>query len=685
VTIKSSESIDNLVAGFSSGDTYINPVHNRPFPDPFVLKFCGEYFAYCTGIWQDGRCFGILHSLDLVHWEELAGAMDPLPGAYTEYWAPEVSYRQGKFLLYFSVGDGVKMQIRVATATAPAGPFVDCGRKLSSEDFAIDAHMFQDDDGTCYLFYATDFLDRSHIGTGTVVDRLIDPFTLAGTPHPVSLPRFDWQVFDPQRHEKGGVRWHTIEGPFVLTHKGKYYQMFSAGNWKNLTYGVSFALSDSIATDQEWTQIEHDDRAPLILRTIPGSVVGPGHNSAIRGPDNRQMFCIYHRWADDASGRVLAIDRLDWSGERLTVLGPTTTAQPTPIRPVIECLSEERALNLNEPWSCNGGNWLVHGTTVTQELCAVAEARCRAVMSCFLVEVTLRGIQASGPELTGPSKRGAFGIRLFHEQLTFLAFSIIPGIPEAVINLTLSNGEYERQHLPLSPSSEPTTFHLLRIEINHQLVKITLDDTAARWEGQVTMAPDGIALFTDNTAAAFAGFSLTPGWEDLFMESCEPEKIGWEAATGQQHKWVIENKQLCQSDPNARHAVIAKNGEAGAYELVVNAVLQRIGDEPGCYGFQPALTAGGEGPLITVELKCEGPFLCIQDVVDGHRYLPLPSHFNPFIYQQLRFAKEGTRLSIQWEETPLASIEVPAQANRIGLYCDRAIVAFDMVRFTLRH
>jgi arabinan endo-1,5-alpha-L-arabinosidase len=188
--------------------TYRNPVTSIPSADPFVLKHAGEYWAYVTGEWQDGRCFGILHSKDLVNWEARAGALAPLqPPAgeqYTCYWAPEVSYDNGIFYLYYSVGDEEHMHIRAATSTEPDGPFIDSGHRLTSEQFAIDAHVFTDADGDRYLFYAADFLDHTHIGTGIVADRMLDAFHLAGSPQPVARARFDWQVYDPNRAEKGG-------------------------------------------------------------------------------------------------------------------------------------------------------------------------------------------------------------------------------------------------------------------------------------------------------------------------------------------------------------------------------------------------------------------------------------------------------------------------------------------------
>jgi hypothetical protein len=155
---------------------------------------------------------------------------------------------------------------------------------------------------------------------------------LAGDPKPVTRARYDWQVYDPARKEKGGVRWHTVEGPFVLKRKGTYYEMFSGGNWQNISYGVSFAVSDTIQNADEWLQYSDGETTFPLIRTIPEKVIGPGHNSVIRGPNNRELYCVYHRWVDD--NRVLAIDRMDFGGgDRMFISGPTHTPQPAPYQP----------------------------------------------------------------------------------------------------------------------------------------------------------------------------------------------------------------------------------------------------------------------------------------------------------------------------------------------------------------
>src|SRR5688572_6554768 len=156
--------------------------------------------------------------------------------------------------MYFSCGNETLMEIRVAVSDRPDRGFLDSGYRLTSEEFAIDAHVFADDDGQRYMFYATDFLTHTHIGTGTVVDRMLSMYELEGKPRPVSRAAYDWQVYDPQRIEKGGVRWHTVEGPTVFKYKRKYFEMFSGGNWQNSSYGVGYATADALDRPDEWEQ-----------------------------------------------------------------------------------------------------------------------------------------------------------------------------------------------------------------------------------------------------------------------------------------------------------------------------------------------------------------------------------------------------------------------------------------------
>ena len=395
--------------------------------------------------------------------------MEPLPGSFPCYWAPEVMYENGRFYLYYSVGDEVNMHIRVATAVHPAGLFTDQGIRYTQEPFAIDALVFIDDDGIRYLFYATDFLEHRRIGTGTVMDRMRSPFSLAGQPQPVTRARFDWQIFDPQRAEKGGVCWHTIEGSFVLKRKGIYYQMFSGGNWQNPSYGVGYALTRNLATTEEWQQMCDGEQVLPILRTLPGQVTGPGHNSVVRGPDNRQLFCVYHRWGN-GSGRQMAIDPLDFAGERMLVMGPSHTPRRQPTPPTFADYFDGDRLD-----EC----WQVRGQWKVQDGAAVAfgDSGETAVLTydvqnaTFLAEVNLRAVAGLD---------GTYGLNLLSGETNVLRFHFGP--KQDLVILIWQNGTaWTARPLTMPPGFDFTAYHLLRVAVNGRHVSVCLDFGRRRW------------------------------------------------------------------------------------------------------------------------------------------------------------------------------------------------------------
>ena len=431
---------------------YLNPVYSKSFPDPFVLKLGGDYYAYCTGFASDGTVFGVLHSRDLVSWTEVGGAMEPLENSPPYYWAPEVTYDNGKFYLYYSVGNEVLMELRVAVSERPDGGFVDSGRRLTREDFAIDAHVFIDDDETRYLFYATDFLEHTHIGTGTVVDRMIDRFTLEGDPRPVTRAKYDWQVYDPNRKEKGGVRWHTVEGPAVLKRKGLYYQMFSGGNWQNTTYGVSFAVTEDLGAGEEWHQFSDGENVLPILRTLPDRVVGPGHNSVVRGPNNRDLYCVYHRWSGDE--RVMAIDRMDFSGERIFIVGASDTPQPAPFEPTIK----EKFDGVEKPADfLTTGSWTFTGDGAVSAGQARSKMRLRHAPESFLCEFVWAVAKP-------PNPTGEFGIA-FESSSGLAKFSICPHTNAAT---WARHGPDRSETFQLPADFDMTAEHVIRVEADHR-------------------------------------------------------------------------------------------------------------------------------------------------------------------------------------------------------------------------
>ena len=317
---------------FDRKTTYTNPVYPGTFADPFVLRHENGYTAFGTAPAVDGRPFPTLQSDDLVHWTPGPGALIPPEGFEGgDFWAPEVAYRDGRFLMVYSVGgeNHVGHGLRVATSERPEGPYRDAGRPLldpAKAPFAIDAHPFLDADGRWHLFYARDLLDSDRPGTSLVVAPWDDPFRLPDEFHVVARAAHDWQLYQRDRpmpqYDARLFEWHTLEGPFVVPHDGKLVLLYSGGNFGDETYGVDFLVADSVYGEYRDT---NDGTGARVLRTVAGRVIGPGHNSVVKGPDG-QDWMVYHAWDLEGHGRHLCVDPLDWTEDGPRCV-PTWTPQ----------------------------------------------------------------------------------------------------------------------------------------------------------------------------------------------------------------------------------------------------------------------------------------------------------------------------------------------------------------------
>ncbi|HWH37782.1 MAG TPA: glycoside hydrolase family 43 protein [Candidatus Limnocylindrales bacterium] len=315
---------------------FTNPVHDGYFADPFVLRHGDIFYAYGTNaVGSADRAFEVLRSRDLVSWSSLGRALPAVDGlAARDHWAPEVCERDGTFYMYFSAGiEDRAHHIRLALADRPEGPFRYEGVVLTPDErFAIDASPFRDDDGRWYLYYARDRLEGDRAGTSLVVDELVEMDRLAGKPVTVLLPSADWQIFRRQRLMYGAVYdWHTLEGPFVVKRLGRYWCFYSGGAWTSEGYGVSYAVADSPLGPFA----EPPADGPTVLRTRPGELIGPGHNSVVVGPDGAD-YIVYHAWDPRHRARRMCVDRLEWTTDGPRTLGPTTSPQPVPLQHAVE-------------------------------------------------------------------------------------------------------------------------------------------------------------------------------------------------------------------------------------------------------------------------------------------------------------------------------------------------------------
>ncbi|PKK98019.1 MAG: glycosidase [Tenericutes bacterium HGW-Tenericutes-2] len=296
-----------------------NPIGITNIGDPFVLKHDNMYYLYATSFIDGFNCYT---STDLMNWSKPVQVYKKSERSfgYKDFWAPEVIFQNNHFIMHYSArwSKNHSLRIGVAISSSPLGPFVDVydQEPMFDDHYAvIDGHVFIDDDGKKYFYYNRDCSEyiynenhESHIYVAemdeTYTKRITSPILIAKPEQPWELKTGDW-------------RWN--EGAFVFKRKDLYYLMFSSGFYASETYSIGYAISKNPLGP--FMKAKENP----ILKTIPGKVSGPGHNSVIVGPDN-QLYCIYHVHTfinEPSQNRQVFIDKISFNNDKLVIEGPT--------------------------------------------------------------------------------------------------------------------------------------------------------------------------------------------------------------------------------------------------------------------------------------------------------------------------------------------------------------------------
>ena len=228
-----------------SKDRSGSPVYDGDFPDPFVLVTGDRFFAYGT---QTGDMnLQVMESADLASWEHRGEALPELPSwaGRGHTWAPAVLQRGSRgsggvpqekvYVLYYTVRYEAagRQAISVATASDPAGPFVDRSAEpmIFQEDHAgsIDPSPFVDGDGAAYLLWKGD--DNAVDRPASLWGAPLRPDGLALAGQPTELLRYDCAWEEP-----------LVEAPCLArVGDGAYVLFYSGGWWESDTYAIGYA------------------------------------------------------------------------------------------------------------------------------------------------------------------------------------------------------------------------------------------------------------------------------------------------------------------------------------------------------------------------------------------------------------------------------------------------------------
>lgn len=279
--------------------------------DPYVMRWNGEYYLYVsTKNFQKG--YRLWKSRDLIHYEylgehKLTGA-DGNDDAHHTAYAPEVYYWNGDFYMYSSP-DGKGHYIYKSDNGRPDGNFVAVTENIG---LSIDGSVFIDDDEKMYFYSAGEGYIRGY--------EMTDPeHIVSSTETELNTPLQRW-----------------TEGPYVLKRDGIYYITYTGNHVKSKGYRVDYSYS----TEGPLTDYIYPSNNSVLLDSM-GDQNGLGHSSTVMGPDLDSYWIAYHN-LDSASGpiRSFNINRLTFSGTRMSAYGPTEKGAQVPAMPAFYVLAD---------------------------------------------------------------------------------------------------------------------------------------------------------------------------------------------------------------------------------------------------------------------------------------------------------------------------------------------------------
>lgn len=314
------------------GSSANDPERRIGVHDPVMIRQDSTYYLFHTG-WGIAVC----SSTDMKNWkrekpvftEPPQWAVEAVATFRGHIWAPDISYHNGQYYLYYSVSAFGKNSSCIGLATNrtlhpddPGYEWVDHGPVICSTPGkdnwnAIDPNLIIDEQGRPFLFFGSfwDGLQMVRLNNElTAPYPGEEPVTIASrkqTRSPENPPAIDNNPVDA-----GG---NAIEAPFVVR-KGDCYFLFASIDYcckgVESTYKMIYGRADRIEgpyLDKEGKDLlfgggtllmEGDDRWP-----------GVGHNAIFCSGGND--YLLFHAYdASDEGRSKLRIMRLSWTEDQ---------------------------------------------------------------------------------------------------------------------------------------------------------------------------------------------------------------------------------------------------------------------------------------------------------------------------------------------------------------------------------
>jgi arabinan endo-1,5-alpha-L-arabinosidase len=294
--------------------------------DPSIMKAGDTWYVFATGKARDGGQFQIRCSSDLHAWRLCGHVFDQIPAwiqedspGTSELWAPDISFENGEYRLYYAYSLFGKNTSGIALATnktldssSPDYRWVDRGLVLRSTDKndynAIDPNFILDEQHHAWLVFGS-------FWSGIKLRRLNDQTGLAGSPTIYSLATRARPENPPAAKPGLPPDWEAIEAPFIVHHGGYYYLFVS---WDLCCRGTKSTYRTMVGRSEKITGPYADDHGvPMMegggtpLLSANGRWLGPGGESVLRQPSGEDLI-VFHAYDAHTGNPALQISTIAW-------------------------------------------------------------------------------------------------------------------------------------------------------------------------------------------------------------------------------------------------------------------------------------------------------------------------------------------------------------------------------------
>jgi beta-xylosidase len=248
------------------------------FADPAIFPSGGKFYLYGTVEGNANHGFKAYTSTNLKEWKPAgndSGYVLRKTDAFGTkgFWAPQVFAYNNKFYMAYVANEN----IAIAESSSPEGPFMQHTKTpLAAPVKQIDPFVFMDDDGRKYLYHV-----RLTGGNRIFVAEMTDDLTAI---RPETLRECITATEDWENTAR--ANWPVAEGPTVFKHKGTYYLVYTANDFRNPDYAVGYATSTSPLGP--WKKYSGN---PIISRKILGDN-GTGHGDLFR--KGKELYYVFH-------------------------------------------------------------------------------------------------------------------------------------------------------------------------------------------------------------------------------------------------------------------------------------------------------------------------------------------------------------------------------------------------------